>query len=73
MVLLQAQLLLHFFVTFIFHSLSATKGQWTVGRSISPTAPSYIDPYGALFNYTGRTIDPGLSAVVNILLGLLPS
>jgi len=44
----------------LFHSLSATKGQWTVCRSINPIAPSHIDPYGALFNYIGCTIDLGL-------------
>lgn len=41
----------------LFHSPSATKGQRTVGRSISPIAPSHIDPYGALFNCIGCTID----------------
>lgn len=56
-----------------FHSLPATKRQWTEGRSISPVAPSHIDPYGALFNCIGSKIDPSLSAAVNILLSVPPS
>lgn len=57
-----------FFLFFLlFHSSSATKGQWTVGRSICPIAPSDIDLYGALFKCIGCTIDPGLYAAVNIL------